>query len=212
MNTGDSLPVSPVTALACWIALAILVQRVAGLELVALGAATMVLALAGAAPRFMRLVVRARWLFLSLLLIYALATPGQPLADAVPLSSMTAEGVAGGAQQALRLAVLLASLALLLQGLSREQLLAGIYGLLRPLRLAGINPERFAVRLGLTLSYADALPPAKLGRQGWQALAGSHRAATPAPATPLLLPRQDFGWRDALALAVVAGLGGLLLA
>lgn len=211
MNTGDSLPVNPVTTLACWIALAILVQRIAGLELVALGAATMVLALAEAAPRFMRLMVRARWLFLSLLLIYALATPGQPLGDAVPLSSMTAEGVAGGAQQALRLTALLASLALLLQWLSREQLLAGIYGLLRPLRLAGINPERFAVRLGLTLSYADALPPAKLGRQGWQALAGSHRVAPP-PAAPVLLPHQGFGWRDALALAVMAGLGGLLLA
>lgn len=211
MNASDSPPLNPVTALACWIALAILVQRVSGLELAALGAVTMAVALAVAGPRFMRLMVRARWLFLSLLLIYTLATPGQPLGDALPLSSMTGEGVAGGAQQALRLAILLASLALLLQWLSREQLLAGIYGLLRPLRLAGINPERFAVRLGLTLSYADALPAAKLGRQGWQALSRPYDGA-PAPASPVLLACQDFCWRDALALAMVAGLGGLLLA
>jgi len=47
-------------------------------------------------------------------------------------------------------------LAILLDRLHRQQLIAGLYTLLAPLRLIGVSRERAAVRLALTLQYAEA--------------------------------------------------------
>ncbi|PKO52387.1 MAG: hypothetical protein CVU26_06740, partial [Betaproteobacteria bacterium HGW-Betaproteobacteria-2] len=60
-----------------------------------------------------------------------------------------------GIEQMLRLAAILAGLALLLATTGREQLIAGLYFLARPFRLLGLNPESFAVRLWLTLYYVE---------------------------------------------------------
>jgi len=49
----------------------------------------------------------------------------------------------------------LASLSILLTLLSTEQLLGGIYVLTRFVRYIGISPEKMAVRLALTLHYAE---------------------------------------------------------
>ena len=49
----------------------------------------------------------------------------------------------------------LAGLAILLDRLHRQQLIAGLYTLLAPLRLVGVPRERVAVRLALTLHYAE---------------------------------------------------------
>jgi energy-coupling factor transport system permease protein len=107
---------------------------------------------------FRLLLRRARWLLLSLLLIYAFATPGEFVPGLPEWLSPTYEGLHSGLLQALRLVIMLAALACLLATGSRETWISGIYALLRPLALFGVSPERFAVRLWLTLHYVENAP------------------------------------------------------
>ena len=104
-----------------------------------------------------KLLKRTRWLFLSILLIYAFATPGEYVAGFPDTFAPTYEGIKSGLMQALRLAVMLGALSLVLVTSSREKFMSGIYVLLRPLRVL-ISPERFAARLWLTLHYAETMP------------------------------------------------------
>ncbi len=55
-----------------------------------------------------------------------------------------------------RLAFMLAGLSLLLRLLPQPQLICGLYTLGYPLRYAGLSRERVAVRLALTLHYAES--------------------------------------------------------
>lgn len=105
--------------------------------------------------KFVQLLRRTRWIMLSLLLIYAYSTPGQPLLERLGMFSPSREGLDDGVLQLIRLAAALAGLAILLQRLHRQQLIAGLYTLLAPLRLLGLSRERVAVRLALTLHYAE---------------------------------------------------------
>jgi energy-coupling factor transport system permease protein len=57
--------------------------------------------------------------------------------------------------QLARLSCVLAALSILLTLLSREKLISGIYLLAFPARFIGISRERIAVRLALTLHYAE---------------------------------------------------------
>lgn len=118
----------------------------------------------------LKLLKRARWLFLSILLIYAFATPGEYVAGFPDAFAPTYEGLQSGLMQALRLAAMLGALSLMLATSSREQFMSGIYFLLRPFRLLGISPERFSARLWLTLHYAETMPKGiiqHLKQQGW---------------------------------------------
>lgn len=105
--------------------------------------------------KFMQLLRRTRWIMLSLLLVYAYTTPGQPALDMLGIFSPSREGLSDGVLQLTRLAVALAGLAMLLERLHRQKLIAGLYTLLAPLRLIGLSRERVAVRLALTLHYAE---------------------------------------------------------
>jgi energy-coupling factor transporter transmembrane protein EcfT len=107
------------------------------------------------AHKLMQLLRRTRWIMLSLLLIYAYTTPGQPLLDALGIFSPSREGLGDGVLQLTRLLAALAGLAILLDRLPRQQLIAGLYTLLAPLQLIGVSRERVAVRLALTLHYAE---------------------------------------------------------
>lgn len=114
------------------------------------------------AADFLLLLKRARWLLLSIVLIYAYATPGEFVAGIADGFAPTHEGLLQGGIQALRLAVMLAALSVLLATCSRGQIMAGIYQLLNPFRLFGLQPERFAARLWLTLHYVEHMPPGTL--------------------------------------------------
>ncbi len=136
--------------------------------------------------------MRSRWLLLALIVAYAFLGPGHE-----PTRWMA------GAEQAARLAALLALLALVLGGYRREALLSGLYVLLMPLSWMGVKTDRLAVRLWLTLEYAGAeqatrrRPFAELARLP----AESQEPAGPAT---VVLPAQRFSWRDACVLAVLA--------
>jgi energy-coupling factor transport system permease protein len=93
---------------------------------------------------------RMRWLFLSLLVVYLWFTPGQPLLPAIA-SQPTLEGVQQGLLRISALTLLTLAASLLLQSTTRETLIAALYRLVSPLRWLGVQPERMAVRITLTL-------------------------------------------------------------
>jgi energy-coupling factor transport system permease protein len=105
----------------------------------------------------MRLIWRTRWLLLVLFFGYAYSLPGEPALALLGNASPSLPGLARGGQQALRLLLLLLWLDVLVLRLSTEALMAGVYTLLRPFTLLGVNIERAALRLGLTLRAIEGL-------------------------------------------------------
>ncbi|MGB7650777.1 MAG: hypothetical protein WBL62_06260 [Gallionella sp.] len=108
-----------------------------------------------AARQLVQLLRRTRWILLSLLVIYAYATPGQAALPMLGDWSPVREGLQDGTAQLLKLLLALASLAILLEKLPRLQLIAGLYSLFSPLKFFGVSRERCAIRLALTLHYAE---------------------------------------------------------
>ena len=110
-------------------------------------------ACAGAARRAWTLARRARFLLLSLSLIFALGTPGTALLPGIDW--LTREGVALGLEHGLRLLTVLGAVAWLLASTPPAELAAGCYVLLAPLARLGWHPERAVARLLLVLRYGE---------------------------------------------------------
>jgi energy-coupling factor transport system permease protein len=147
------------------------------------------------------LIKRARWLLLSILFIYAFATPGEYVAGFPDAFAPTYEGMESGLMQTLRLAAMLGALALVLATSSREQFMSGIYFLLRPFRFI-ISPERFAARLWLTLHYVETMPKGviqRLQQSAWNLDALLQEQSAPESVT---LAYSPIGLRDSLVLAL----------
>lgn len=102
-----------------------------------------------------RLLRRARWLMLILLLTYAFTLPGDPVWSAWGAWSPTLQGMAAGAMRVLRLSLMLIALAILLASTPRSRLIYGLYILAQPFAMLGLDRRAFAVRLGLTLEYVE---------------------------------------------------------
>ena len=197
----------PAAQILAWGLLVVAMQAMALDMLLIAAGLTLLGAFAVSRRKFMQLVRRTRWILLSLLLIYAWSTPGQALLDGLGVFSPTREGLIDGTQQLTRLLAALAALAILLDRLHRQHLIAGLYTLFAPLQWLGLSRERFAVRLALTLHYAEV---AMLrGKGGWQgALNGllePHGAADDrgqsAEDRKLELPLSRFSVADALLLS-----------
>jgi len=197
------------TKILLWVMLVIIIQLLQAVSLTALSALLLLLAALTRARDLPVLIRRTRWLLLSLLSIYGFATPGEANFPGLGALSPTAEGLHAGAMQAWRLMLLLAGLSVLSATTSREDLLNGIYLLLRPFKRIGADPERIALRLWLTLHYAEQV--SRLGMSGgWRILpAGVERLAT--AASEVTLGMATFRWLDLAALMVELVLGGLLL-
>lgn len=143
----------PATQILIWCVLVAAMQFLTPTILLVTGALVLSLAFALSSHKFVQLVRRTRWILFSLWLIYAYSTPGQAVWDA-PFSP-SLEGLLDGGLQLMRLLVALAGLAILLDRLHRQQLMAGLYSLFAPLEWLGLSRERLAVRLALTLHYAE---------------------------------------------------------
>ena len=104
-----------------------------------------------------RLVWRTRWLLGVLFLGYAYSLPGEPALLWLGSASPTLEGVARGGEQVFRLLLLLLWLDGLVLRLPTAALMAGVYTLLRPFSRVGLQVERAALRLGLTLRAIEGL-------------------------------------------------------
>lgn len=197
----------PAAQILTWCLLVASMQMLPLTALLAAAVPVLLSALALSKHKFIQLLRRTRWIMLSLLLVYAYSTPGEPLLDALGMFGPSREGVIDGVLQLTRLLVALAGLALLLDRLHRQALIAGLYTLFAPLRWFGMSRERVAVRLALTLHYAEAAmlrSASSQGAGGWQdtlrGLFEPHGETT----RHMELPLYRFGIGDALLLTVAA--------
>jgi energy-coupling factor transporter transmembrane protein EcfT len=146
----------PAMQILVWVLLAVLVQHLQPIVLMGVTFALFALALSLCSKQILGLVRRTRWILISLLLIYAYTTPGTALWFQLGITSPTREGLLDGSLQLGRLLSVLSGLAILLELLPKPQLISGLYTLAYPLRWFGLSRERIAVRLALTLEYAES--------------------------------------------------------
>lgn len=159
--------------------------------------------------QFVKLLRRTRWLLLSILFIYAWATPGENLIEALGAFGPTFEGLQAGAVQAWRLAILLAGLALLLATTPGRQLLGGMYLLLRPWGRLGATRDRIAARVWLTLYYAEHT--VHLKPREWRAKLQHALATETFPDRPVTFEVKPLARQDWLALALTLLTLGVLV-
>ena len=182
----DFFSLHPATRILIWIALAVYSFTAPPPELALLS-----LILAGALillrqTLFFRLLRRVRWILISLIVIYGFETPGQALFSYGPAW----EGIASGALQAWRIVLTIALLAVLQGSTSREMMLSGLYSLLSPFQ-SWINAERIAVRLLLTLHYAE-----EKATGDWRERLDAVFVEQNAPPMLMALPVYSFEMRD----------------
>ncbi|CAN4271754.1 hypothetical protein MCEZLEM10_00913 [Methylophilaceae bacterium] len=194
----------PFVKIACFFFLLLLLQYLSPSSIAVLCGLICLLAAVLNLPHFSQLIKRMRWLFLSLLLVYAYATPGEYLAF-LPLNvAPSFEGLHLGLMQICKLLIAVASLSALFASASKSQLMAGLWTLLSPLRLVGLNVERFTVRMLLTLHYVEQMavqPKLKLdfSQLDKLALAPDEPGAT----LPLILAQPAFTWFDKAMLSLM---------
>jgi len=194
----------PFVKIACFFFLLLLLQYISAPSIAVLCGLICLLAAVLNLPHFSQLIKRMRWLFVSLLLVYAYATPGEYLAF-LPLNvAPSYEGLRMGLMQIAKLLIAVASLSALFASASKSQLMAGLWTLLSPLRLVGLNVERFTVRMLLTLHYVEQMavqPKLKLdfSQLDKLALAPDEPGAT----LPLILAQPAFTWFDKAMLSLM---------
>ncbi len=106
--------------------------------------------------QFFRSIKRLKWFFLVMMIIFAFNTPGEHVMLSAVFISPTYEGLMAGCTQALRIMVMLATLSLIMACNTRQQLMSGFYFVFSPLKYMGLEVERFAARLWLTLHYVES--------------------------------------------------------
>lgn len=190
----------PTIQILLWILLVLLLQRWPPTLVLAVSLLCSAVALWLDSTQFLRLLRRTRWIALSLLLVYAWATPGTALLDGFGSLSPTYEGLLDGVLQLGRLLSALASLAILLASLSQERLIGGLYALALPLRLFGLSRERFAVRLALTLDYAETTMHETA--RDWRVAIAQALALKETEATHINLQKQRYSLLDATMLVI----------
>ena len=185
----------PAAQIMAWCLLVIYLQVLTASKLQIASALIMLGVIYIARHKFIMMVHGIKWIMLSLLLIYAFSTPGAALFSQVGVFSPTVEGLIDGAIQLMRLLAALAALAVLLERLHRQHLIAGLYTLLSPLQLIGVSRECLAVRLALTLHYAEITM--LRGAKNWQSALNDMFEPHAEPVRRLELSLFRFGIGDA---------------
>lgn len=194
----------PATLLWCWLCAVLALQWLPWWWLLWLSLPLSVWVMLAARRRYSQLLRRSRWLLLSILILFAWATPGLALPGLAGQLGLTDTGIELAATHSLRLVLLLMLLALLLERLGVTALVAGLHGLLAPL---GQHPRRsqLALRLMLVLEYVEQ------GRQlqqqaelpGWRYWLTPQPLMTASPLTTIELPQTTL---DPLARTLNAAL------
>jgi energy-coupling factor transport system permease protein len=194
----------PFVKIACFFFLLLLLQYISAPSIAVLCGLICLLAAVLNLPHFSQLIKRMRWLFVSLLLVYGYATPGEYLAF-MPLNvAPSYEGLRMGLMQIAKLLIAVASLSALFASANKSQLMAGLWTLLSPLRLVGLNVERFTVRMLLTLHYVEQMavqPKLKLDFSQLDKLALA--SDEPDARLPLILAQPAFSWFDKAMLSLM---------
>jgi len=197
-----SVRLHPATQIIIWCALVAAMQFLPPVRLLLAGGLVLVFAFALSRRKFIQLVRRTRWIMLSLWVIYAYSTPGLVMFEPLGIFSPSQEGLLDGGLQLLRILAALAALAILLDRLHRQKLMAGLYALFAPLKYLGVSRERLAVRLALTLHYAEVAMLRET--RSWQALLHSLFEPHGEVTQSMELPVYRFTAQDALTSFGVA--------
>lgn len=190
----------PAIQILIWISLSVSVQTLSAPGLLMMTVTLFAVAAKLDAPQLFTLIRRTRWILFSLLLVYAYATPGSALVSDLGQYSPTREGWADGLMQLARLLSILSGLAILLSLLTQSQFISGIHALAYPLSWFGGSRERVAVRLALTLRYAES--SMRDTAADWRQAISNALQQPSAPGSQVIL--------DRVALKLVDGLGLLL--
>lgn len=198
----------PTVRLIAWGVAVALVQwlPIAGLSLAcAAGLATG----AWLAPKRLELLLRrARWLIVSIVALFALATPGVYLMPALGGYGPTEEGLLLGMGHLMRLLFVLATLAVLLQLTGVEGLVTGLHGLILPLAWLGLDRSRVSVRLMLVMQYVERSAPGRHWRE-WLERANEYQAFGQVSLRKTKFNLADYAALAGLTLGVLAFLEGV---
>lgn len=189
----------PASLLLLWFSLLLAFSVRSGMVLIASCFVVTVWAFLSAPLHLQRLLRRSIWLMLTLFVMFSWMTPGTPL-SLMPFASV--EGLHLAVMQSARVLFAIASLALVLQYLSRADLVAGMYFFLLPLSRIGVPAKRLAVRLMLTMEEVErASAP----------ICPVSENMTEQPADVLKLPRHVWGRFDAgmvfISILLVVSIG-----
>ena len=199
------LKLHPTTLILAWIGFALVLSALGLSAMVVVSVGVVGLISINGAARCWQLVRRTRILMLALLLVYLFATPGTAIFAGWDRAYPTWEGLQAGGFQGWRLLLMVSALAVLLTYLSRQQLLAGIYVLLLPLKPLGVPVARFSVRLSLTLHYAETASSTESLSARWE----SALSVTQNQTSQIQLDIPNFGLHDLIfACVCVVLLGG----
>ena len=197
----------PATVLLAWGTLAVGVQflPLTGLLLATSVFLLMALVLAGSRTRLF--LKRSRWLLLSIVVLFVVATPGERLSGWPGDLGLSVDGIQQATEHLCRLLLLICSLALLHERLGTQGFLVGMYCLLAPLRNWKNLRERIVVRLMLVLAYVETSP-----RSAWRDLLQPPTRASDEPVDPprdeetLSLPVPDMRWADWSVVLLTIGI------
>lgn len=209
MDANGPFPLlHPATRIGVWILFAAALAAAPWEHVAAAGGALAVWLALARPPMLRPMLRRSRWLLISLVAVYVLATPGAPLVLWEGGPGASAEGLALGLLQGGRIVLMIGALALLLAATPAEELVAGLWALLEPLAPLGVDARRVALRLALTLEYAQRVAPARPADWG-AALAGALEPDA-GEGAPVRLSRLPFTWRDSVAGVLAIGVVVLL--
>ena len=200
----------PAVQIYIWVCLTLAAQSLNGYLLALMAGVLILLAFRVCAVRFIFILRKTRWILFSVFLIYAYTGAGDALWSRLDMFSPATDGIVDGLMQLLRLVSVLAGLSILLALLSQSQLIEGLYALSRPLSFLGLSRERVAVRLALTLRYAESAM--QNTASNWRD--SIERLLTPVPVTPDIIELHvtSYTGRDLLLVATsTAALLGMWL-
>ena len=142
-----------------WGVAVLFLQALAG-PLLALAVLACALAAGFLAPtRARRLIKRVRFLLIAIIVFFAGFTPGEALLVSLPGISPSREGAVFAMEHAGRLLGVVCCVAILLERLSVNRLVTGLYALLRPFEWVGLPAKGLAVRLLLVMRYVESASP-----------------------------------------------------
>lgn len=192
----------PATLLFVWAGFVLALPLLPSLVLAALLVPALVPAFLFAPVRTRAMLRRARWLLLSIAVLFAFATPGLAVPGWPGQAGMTQDGLLLAAEHLARLVVLLATLALLHERLGTAGFVSGLYWLLGPLSVWEGWRERIVVRLMLVVEFVES---DQVGG-GWRQWLGEADIGPRSLALAIRQPR----WSDwCVMLAAAAGVGAL---
>lgn len=185
-----------------WVCLTLAAQMLSAYALALLALILITVSFKICAARLFLLLRRTRWILFTVVLIYAYTSQGDAVWPQLGAFSPVADGILGGLLQIMRLVTVLAGLSILLTLLSQSQLITGLYTLSRPLCFVGLPRERVAVRLALTLRYAESAM--QDAASNWRI--GFEQLLAPVPVAPgfIELHVYPFSRRDWLLIAAAS--------